>query len=106
MMCTPFNTPHAPLQMSNENVPCPPSRGSGRITTNDWVTSVATPGIISPGWRPGAGAALGLLASAGGGEVLAMLNGGDREVLFQLPPPEPGWCAARTPIPTDASTAR
>ena len=43
------------------------------------------------GWRAGAGSALGLVVGTAGGDVVAMLNCGDREVLFQLPPPPAGW---------------
>ena len=41
-------------------------------------------------WRPDRGHSLGGSFAAPRGELLAVLNGGEREVLFQLPPPAPG----------------
>ena len=60
--------------------------GLGPDAEITWLRPDGGP-MRSVDWRPGAGHALGARMVAPGGELLAVFNGGDREVLFQLPRP-------------------
>ena len=57
----------------------------GAGTELTWLRPDGTP-MRPIDWRPHAAGALAVLLSASGGELLAAINGSDREVLFQLPP--------------------
>ena len=61
--------------------------GAGAELT--WLAPTGAP-MRPIDWPSAASSALGARLSAPGGELLALLNGGEREVLFQLPPPPPG----------------
>ena len=54
-----------------------------------WLRPDGRP-MVPVDWRPDRGHALAARIAAPGGELLALLNGGEGEVLFQLPAPAPG----------------
>ncbi|MFQ5349857.1 MAG: glycogen debranching protein GlgX, partial [Thermoanaerobaculia bacterium] len=72
-----------------------------------WLSSDGTP--MSPtDWRAGAGSVLGARLSTAVGELLALFNGSQREVLFQLPPTTPGlgWRRRLTTADPEAAPKR